>query len=89
MEITRTITKKYHIEFYPNAFDCTVGDFISQRERMGISTQGFKTCFICGRRLAMDRKPIVINVSGKGNRFACDRCYKENKTEEEHEKAEL
>ena len=24
----------------------------------------------------MDRKPIVISVSGKGNRFACDACYK-------------
>lgn len=34
----------------------------------------------------MNRKPIVINVPGVGNRFACDRCYEENKTEEEHEK---
>ena len=89
MEITRTITKKCHIEFYPNAFDCTVGDFIRQRERLGITTKGFKRCFICGRRLSMDRKPIVINVSGGGNRFACDRYYEENKTEEEHEKTEL
>lgn len=89
MEITRTITKKYSIEFYPNAFDCTVGDFIRQRERLGITTKGFKRCFICGRRLSMDRKPIVINVSGVGNRFACDRCHEENKTEEEHEKTEL
>lgn len=42
MEITRTITKKYHIEFYPNAFDCTVGDFIRQLERMGISHKDLK-----------------------------------------------
>lgn len=48
MEITRTITKKYHIEFYQNAFDCTVGDFIRQRERLGITTRGFKDALYVG-----------------------------------------
>ena len=52
-------------------------------------TQGFKTCFICGRHLAMNRIPIVISVSGKGNRFACDKCYEKSQREKEHEKTEL
>lgn len=60
-----------------------------QRERLGIPAQGFKTCFICGRHLAMNRIPIVISVSGKGNRFACDKCYKKSQREKEHEKTEL
>ena len=56
---------------------------------LGIPTQGFKTCFICGRHLAMNRIPIVISVSGKGNRFACDKCYEKSQREKEHEKTEL
>lgn len=85
MEYTKTVTVKrtYNVEFFPNAFDCTVG------ERLGIPTQGFKTCFICGRHLAMNRIPIVISVSGKGNRFACDKCYEDSQKEERHEKTEL
>lgn len=79
MLIRKTTTRNYEIEFFPAAFSCTVGDFIKQRERLGLSTQGFKTCFICGRRLNMYRKPIVISVSGVGNRFACDACYEKNK----------
>lgn len=78
MEFTKTVTstRKYQVEFYPGAFEeMTVGDFIKQRERIGMTTRGFKECFICGRRLSMHRKPIVINVSGVGNRFSCDGCY--------------
>lgn len=91
MEYTKTVTVKrtYNVEFFPDAFDCTVGDFIQQRERLGIPAQGFKTCFICGRHLVMNRIPIVISVSGKGNRFACDKCYKKSQREKEHEKTEL
>lgn len=61
----------------------------TQRERLGVPTQEFKTCFICGRHLAMNRIPIVISVSGKGNRFACDKCYEKSQREKEHEKTEL
>lgn len=91
MEYTKTVTVKrtYNVEFFPDAFDCTVGEFIQQRERLGIPTQGFKTCFICGWHLAMNRIPIVISVSGKGNRFACDKCYEKSQREKEHEKTEL
>lgn len=91
MEYTKTVTVKrtYNVELYPGVFDCTVGEFIQQRERLGIPTQGFKTCFICGRHLAMNRIPIVISVSGKGNRFACDKCYEKSQREKEHEKTEL
>ena len=86
MEYTKTVTVKrtYNVEFFPYALDCTVGDFIQQRERLGIPT-----CFICGRHVAMNRIPIVISVSGKGNRFACDKCYKKSQREKEHEKTEL
>lgn len=37
----------------------------------------------------MNRIPIVISVSGKGNRFACDKCYEKSQREKEHEKTEL
>jgi hypothetical protein len=77
MEYTKTVTTKrtYQIEFYPDAFDCTAGEFIEQRERLGIGTQAFKKCFICERHLSMYRKPIVASVSGIGNRFVCRGCY--------------
>lgn len=42
-----------------------------------------------GRHLAMNRIPIVISISGKGNRFACDKCYEKSQREKEHEKTEL
>ena len=76
MEYTKTVTVKrtYNVEFYPG---------------VGVPTQEFKTCFICGRHLAMNRIPIVISVSGKGNRFACDKCYEKSQREKEHEKTEL
>lgn len=81
--------KNVQRRIYPGVFDCTVGEFIQQRERLGVPTQEFKTCFICGRHLAMNRIPIVISVSGKGNRFACDKCYEKSQREKEHEKTEL
>lgn len=33
MEYTKTVTVKrtYNVEFYPGVFDCTVGEFIQQR----------------------------------------------------------
>ena len=39
--------------------------------------------------VAMNRIPIVISVSGKGNRFACDKCYEKSQREKEYEKTEL
>ena len=89
MKIQREINREYEAEFFLDAFDCTVGDFIRQRERLRLPVLQFKRCFICGKRLRMDRKPIVISVSGKGNRFACDACYKKYKGGKAGEKAEL
>ena len=89
MKIQREINREYEAEFFPDAFDCTVGDFIRQRERLRLPVLQFKRCFICGKRLRMDRKPIVISVSGKGNRFACDACYKKYEGGKTGEKAEL
>lgn len=84
------VKKEIQVEFFPDAFDCTIGDFVRQRERLGLPTQEFKRCYICGRYLGMHRKPIVINVSGIGNRFACDGCYEKNKQGGKYgEKAEL
>ena len=34
MKIQREINREYEAEFFPDAFDCTVGDFIRQRERL-------------------------------------------------------
>lgn len=44
MEYTKTVTVKrtYNVEFFPNALDCTVGEFIQQRERLGIPHRGLK-----------------------------------------------
>ena len=84
------ISKTYQIEFFPEAFDCTVGEFIRRREQLRIPTQEFKSCLICNNRLAMNRKPIVISVSGKGNRFACKACYTKYKNGgEANEETEL
>lgn len=76
---TVTIRRTHQIEFYPGVFDCTVGEFIERREQLRIPTKGFKTCFICERRLAMNRVPIIASVSGIGNRFVCDSCYEKYK----------
>lgn len=50
MKYTKTVTVKrtYNVEFFPDAFDCTVGDFIQQRERLGIPTQGLKPVSFVG-----------------------------------------
>ena len=87
MKHTKIITVKrtYDVEFFPGVFDFTVGEFIQKRERLGMSTQGFKTCFICGRHLDVSRIPIVVSVSQKGNRFVCDKCYQKSQSEKKHE----
>lgn len=80
--------EEQEILFYPDAFDCTIRDFIEQRERLRLPAIEFYTCYLCGRRLQMHRIPIVINIPGVGNRFACDRCLMEySSEEEEYEKA--
>ena len=79
MIVKREISREYEAEFYPDAFDCTVGDFIREKEKFGMRAGLFKRCFICGQLLNMDTKPIVISVQGKGNRFSCDACYKKYK----------
>ena len=48
MIITKTTTRKYEI------YDCakwqmTVGNTISSREKMGMSTKGLNQCFVCKR----------------------------------------
>ena len=86
MEYTKTVTVKrtYNVEFYPGVFDCTVGEFIQQRERLGVPTQEFKTCFICGRHLAMNRIPIVISVTVKVTRLACEKRKEKSQREKEN-----
>ncbi len=74
----KTVLIAHEVEFYPDVFDCTIRDFIEQRERLRLPTDEFRTCYICGRHLQKHRKPIVVNVSGIGNRFACDKCYTEH-----------
>lgn len=89
MIVKREINREYEAEFYPDAFNCTIGEFVRKREKLRLPVLQFKRCFICGRRLSMNMRPIVISVSGKGNRFACSACYKKYRGGESSEKEEL
>lgn len=82
------ITRTYEIEFYPDAFDCTIRNFVERREQLRLSSTEFTKCYICGRRLQLDRRPIVASVAGIGNRFSCTACY-ERYGGKANEKAEL
>lgn len=86
------ITREYEIDFFPDAFDCTIRDFVRRREQLRLPVTEFTKCYICGRRLQFDRKPIVASVAGIGNRFSCTACYEKygaEGTQETDEKAEL
>lgn len=83
------VTRTYEIDFFPDAFDCTIRDFVERREQLRLPSAEFTKCFICGRRLQFDRIPIVASVAGTGNRFSCTACYEkyreENRMEEMQE----
>lgn len=74
MIITKTTTKKYEIKFIPSVWNMSHGEFIAARKRYGMKTAKHERCFICGHRFKYEDIPILIQVSGIGNRFACAQC---------------
>lgn len=75
MIITKTTTRKYDI------YDCakwqmTVGNTISSREKMGMSTKGLNQCFACKRIFNYDDYPYLSLVKNHKNVFVCEECAK-------------
>lgn len=73
MIITKTTTRKYDI------YDCakwqmTVGNTISSREKMGMSTAN--QCFACKRIFNYDDYPYLALVKNHKNVFVCEECAK-------------
>ena len=78
MKITKTTSKTYDVEFYPNVWKMTWEKFKRIRERYNRSTSEFSACFVCGHDFADEEIPIMITVSTKGNLFGCDSCYEKH-----------
>lgn len=75
MIINKTTTRKYDI------YDCakwkmTVGNTISSREKMGMSTKGLNQCFVCKKNLNYDEYPYLALVKNSKNVFVCEECAK-------------
>jgi len=88
MEVTKTITHKHKVEFYPNCGDWQFGTFKERRQIFGQSLGELSKCFICEHNYDDDEKLIFITVSGKGNRFSCERCYEKQAARKESTNAE-
>ncbi len=56
------------------------GDFIRSRKRQGMTTRQFEKCFCCEHQFEEDEIPIIIQVSEKGNMFACQECLNKEDT---------
>ena len=75
MIISKTTTRKYDI------YDCakwemTVGNTISSREKMGMSTNGFNQCFVCKKAFDYNDYPYLALVKNHKNVFVCEECAK-------------
>lgn len=75
MIATKITTRKYDI------YDCakwqmTVGNTISLRENMGMSTKGFNQCFVCKKKFNYDDYPYLALVKSHKNVFVCEECAK-------------
>lgn len=77
MEITKTVSKTYRVNFFPGSWDMMQKDFIESRKKFGMSTKEFEKCFCCGKELSLDEVPTFVQVQGVGNRFACRDCTKQ------------
>lgn len=84
MEITKTVTKKVYIEPACNSVDfgMTFGKFVEIRNKSNLPINHFDKCFICGHRFENDEVPNIVKVSGEGNSFSCDDCYKKLESED-------
>lgn len=79
MKLTKTYSKTYEIEFWPNSdIVKTWGEFREVRERNKQNTRQFSKCFICGHSFAEDEKVVIASVKTKGNLFVCENCFKEH-----------
>lgn len=77
MEIIKITTHKYDVTFYPFSPMVFIWkDFKRIRKAHGMSTANFDHCFCCDHKFNEDEKLVVVNVKGKGNRFACQDCLK-------------
>lgn len=75
MIVTKTTTRKY------DNYDCakwqmTVGNTISSREMMGMTTKGFNQCFVCKKNFNYDDYPYLALVKNHKNVFVCEGCAK-------------
>ena len=74
MKITKKYTKTYEIIPPATKWKMSVGDFIAKRKQMGLKTQGYDRCFVCGCIFENDFMPNLASVKTKGNMFVCDKC---------------
>lgn len=77
MKIAKTYTKTYEIKPLTIKWEMSVGDFIAKRKQIGLGTQGYDKCFVCGCVFENDFMPNLASVKTKGNMFVCDKCAKE------------
>lgn len=81
MIITKTTTKTYEVKLFPEVWKTKHGDFIRIRKKYGMTTRQFEKCFCCEHQFEEDEIPIFIQVSEKGNMFACQECLKKEDAE--------
>ncbi len=74
MQITKTTSKTYDVNFFPGNWNMIQRDLIERRKKIGLSTKQFEKCFCCGKILPLDEVPTFVQVQGVGNRFACKAC---------------
>lgn len=77
MKITKKYTKTYEIIPPAMKWQMSVGDFIAKRKELGLKTQGYDRCFVCGCVFKKDFVPNLASVKTKGNMFFCDKCADE------------
>lgn len=69
------VNRTYGIKFCPKALNMTFGEFRKKRERINAGVARLDKCFCCGHKFMDNEKVIVVAVMGKGNRFACKKCF--------------
>lgn len=74
MKITKITSNIYDIEPLMLKWHITVGDFVSARKRLGISSEEYEQCFMCDEPFAENVYPAFVSVKGVGNMFICDKC---------------
>ena len=74
MKIIKTLVKEYEVEPLMLQWHMTVGNFISTRQRLGISSEEYEKCFMCDKVFEDDFYPAFVSVKGVGNMFICNEC---------------